>query len=169
MQNLIYRKLVPEGKTFNREFCCQVLESLLKRISIVHPQFQEHCCLCTTVPPAHCITRLKCCLANRDVMENSRPPRSPDLYKLAFYITFSENCPGRKTISGIWGHQGECSRWNNCRFSGSHWWLFMLVLKWSKKRCVVTADCFGGKQNIIIHMCYISVLIDRVLEIYCWT
>jgi hypothetical protein len=107
-QNLIYRTFVPEGEAVNREFCCQVLESLLKWISIEQPQFREHCYLCTTVLPPHCITRLKCCLANRGVMENSCPPHSPDLYQLAFYITLSENRPGRKTISGIRGHQEEC-------------------------------------------------------------
>ena len=169
MQDVICRKFVPEGRTINREFCCQVRESLLKRISIVQPHFREHCCFCTTVPPPHCITRLKCCLANRGVMESSHPPHSPDLYQLAFCTALSENCSERKTISGPRGHQEECNRRINCSFSGRHWWLFIIILKWSKNCCVVKADCFGGKQNIIIHMCYISILIDRVLEIYCWT
>lgn len=163
MQEVIHRKFVPEGKTVNREFCCQALERLLKRISIAQPQFREHCCLCTTVPLPHCITRLKCCLANRGVMGNSRPPHSPDLYQLAFYIALSENCPGRKTISWTRGHQEECNRWISCGFSGHHWWLFIRVLKRSKKCCVVKAHCFGGKQNLIIHICYVSLLIDRVL------
>jgi len=118
MQDVIYRKFVPEGKTVNREFCCQVLERLLKRISIVLPHFREHCCFCTTVSPPHCVTRLKCCLANRGVMESSHPPHSPDLYQLAFYTAVSEYCSGRKTISGPRGHQEECNRRINCRFSG---------------------------------------------------
>jgi hypothetical protein len=37
MQDVIYRKFVPEGKTVNRKFCCQVLERLLKQFLQMRP------------------------------------------------------------------------------------------------------------------------------------
>jgi hypothetical protein len=120
MQNVIDRKFVPEGKTVNRKFRCQVLERLLKRISIALPQFREHCFFCTTVPIPLCITRLKCFLANCGVMENIHPLHSPDLYQLAFYIALSENYPGRKTISGRRGHKEECKHKVNYGVSESY-------------------------------------------------
>jgi hypothetical protein len=157
MQNVIDREFVPEGKTVNRKFRCQVLESLLKRISIVQPQFRGHCLFCTTVPIPLCITRLKCFLAKCGVMENNHPPHSPDFYQLEFYIALSENCSGRKTISGCQRHQEECNRQVNCGFSGLYWWLFQLLLKRSKKCVAVKTNSFGRKKSFFIRVIYLFV------------
>jgi hypothetical protein len=102
-QDVIHKEFVPEGQTANSAFYVEVIGRLLKRTSRVRPQFRAEgsWLLLHDNAPSHSALVVKTFLAKHGVVEISHPPYSPGLTSADFFsLSYGENCPQRKEVSG---------------------------------------------------------------------
>jgi histone-lysine N-methyltransferase SETMAR len=80
-QGVIHKEFVSERQAVNSAFYVEVIGRLLKRISLMRPQFRAEGSwfLLHDNAPSHCALVVKIFLAKYCVVEVSHPPYSPDL------------------------------------------------------------------------------------------
>jgi histone-lysine N-methyltransferase SETMAR len=87
-QGVIHKQFVPEGQAVNSDFYVEFIGRLLKRISLVRPQFRAEgsSFVLHEYAPSNSSLVLKISLAKHGVVEISHPPYSPDLAPANFFL-----------------------------------------------------------------------------------
>jgi len=84
-QGIVHKEFVPQGQTVNKQYYCEVLERLRKRVC-VRPEIEDTWMLHHDNAPCHTAISLNEFLAKKGISVVPQPPYSPDLSPCDFFL-----------------------------------------------------------------------------------
>jgi len=85
-QCLVHKEFVPPGQTVNKQYYCEVLELLRKRVHRVRPEIADNWMLHHDNAPCHTAISANEFLAKNGISVVPHPPYSPDLSPCDFFL-----------------------------------------------------------------------------------
>ena len=85
-QGVDHKEFVPQGQTVNKQYYCEVLEQLRKRVHHVRPEIADTWMLHHDNAPCHTAISVNEFLAKKSISVVPQPPHLPDLSPCDFFL-----------------------------------------------------------------------------------
>jgi hypothetical protein len=85
-QGIVYKEFVPQGHIVNKQYYCEFLEQLIKRVHRVQPESEDPWMLYLDNAPRHTAISVKEYLAKKYISMVPQPPYSLHLRPCDFFL-----------------------------------------------------------------------------------
>jgi len=101
-QGIIYKEFVPQGPTINKQYYCEILERLIKRVHHVRPEIADTWMLHHDNAACHTAISVNKFLAKKGISVVPQPQYLPDLSPCDFFLFPKLKSTSKVVILELW-------------------------------------------------------------------